>query len=117
MEIYSRSHQSSSNSSVANINASSNNVVNPEIINNRSVSNVKYISCFCAKRCKDLGGLKAHQRPGRVIKSMSDNFVDNLEYDCNELHDNNNFNINVLSNFLDDTANEPPSVLRLTIRI
>ena len=48
---------------------------------------------------------------------MSDNFVDNLEYDCNELHDNNNFNINVFSNFLADTANEPPSLLRLTIRI
>ena len=39
----SRSHQSSSNNHVANDNASSSNIVNPEIINNRSVANVEHI--------------------------------------------------------------------------
>ena len=53
-----------------------NNIVHPEITNNRSISNVEYISCSCGKRCKGLRGLKAHQRSCRVIKSMSDNIVD-----------------------------------------
>ena len=53
-----------------------NNIVHPEIISNRLISNVEYISCSCGKRCKGLRGLKAHQRSRRVIKSMSDNTVD-----------------------------------------
>ena len=82
----SRSHQNSTNSNVANNNASSNNIVNPEIINNRSISNVEYISCSCGKRYKGLRGLKARQRSFRNIKSMSDNIVDNVENDYNELN-------------------------------
>ena len=82
----SRSHQNITNSNVANNNASSNNIVNPEIINNRSISNVEYISCSCGKRYKDLRGLKARQRSFRNIKSMSDNIVDNVENDYNELN-------------------------------
>ena len=34
--------------------------------------------------------LKAHQRLSRVIKSMSDNVIDNLGNGYNELKDNNN---------------------------
>ena len=105
----SRSYQSSSNSKVANDNVSSNNIVNPVIINNRSISNVEYISCSCGKQCKGLCGLKAHQRSCRVVKSTSDNFVDNLESDYNELNDDNNLNINVVNNLLDDTTNESRS--------
>ena len=83
----SRSHQSSGNNNVANSNTSLNNIVNPEIINNRSISNVEYISCSCGKQCKGLRGLKAHQRSCRVIKPVSDNFADNLANDCNELNE------------------------------
>ena len=52
----------------ANNNASSNNIVNPEIINNRSISSVEYISCSCGKRCKGLCGLKTHQRSCKAVK-------------------------------------------------
>ena len=106
----SRSHQSSSRSNAADNNASLNNIVNPEIINNRLISNVKYISCSCGKRCEGLRGLKAHQRSCRVIKSMSDNIVDNLENDYNELNDDSNFDIYVENNLSDDTTNESPSL-------
>ena len=41
---------------------------------------------------------------------MSDNFVDDLENDYNELNDDNNFDINVDKNLLDDTANKSPSL-------
>ena len=78
----SRSHQSSSNSKVANDNASSNNIFNPEIINNRLNSNIEYISCSCGEQCKVLVGLKVHQKSCRVIKQMSDSFVDNLGNGC-----------------------------------
>ena len=98
------------NGNVANNNASSNNIVNPEIINNRLIWNVQYISCSCGKRCKGLRGLKWYQRSRRVIKSTSDNIVDNLEDDYNELNDNNNFDINNDSNLSDDTTNESPSL-------
>ena len=83
----SRSHQSSSNNHVANDNASSSNIVNPEIINNKSVANVEHIHCSSGKKCKGLRGLKAQQRSCRVIKSMGDNFVDNLNNDYNELNE------------------------------
>ena len=39
---------------------------------------------------------------------MIDNYLDNLENDCKELNDDNNFDINVDNNFLDGTANESP---------
>ena len=106
----SRLHQSSSNINVANNNGSSNNIVNPEIISNRMISDVEYISCSCGKRCKGLRGSKAHQRSCRVIKSISDNIVDNVENDYNELNDNNNFDINNDDNLPDDTTNESPSL-------
>ena len=106
----STSYQSSSNSNVANNNASSNNIVNPDIINNRSISNVEYISCSCGRRCKGLHDLKAHQRSCRVAKSMSDNIVDNLENDYNELNVDKNFDINVDNNLLDDTTNKSPNL-------
>ena len=106
----SRSHQSSINSNTANNNASLNNIVNPDIINSRSISNAEYISCSYGKGCKELRGLKACQRWCRVIKSMSDNIVDNLENHYNKLHEDNNFDINVDNNLLDDTANESPSL-------
>ena len=83
----SRSHQSSGNNNVANNNTSLNNIVHPEIINNRSISIVEYISCSCGKQCKDLRGLREHQRSCRVIKPVRDNFADNLENDCNELNE------------------------------
>ena len=63
----------------------------------------------CGKRCKGLRGLKPHQRSCR-IKSMSDNIVDNVGNDYNELNDNNNFDINNANSLSDDTANEPPSL-------
>ena len=109
-----RSHQSSSNSNVAIDNANSNNFVNPEIINNRSIANVEYIICSCGKQCKGLRGLKAHKRSCRVIKSMSDNSVDNLENDYNELNDDNNFYIYVDNNLLNDTTNECKKTKLLT---
>ena len=105
-----RLHQSSSNGNVANNNASSNNIVNPEIINNISISNVQYISCSYGKQCKGLRGLKWHQRSCRLIKSTSNNIVDNLENDYNELNDNSNFDINNDNNLSDDTTNESPSL-------
>ena len=52
----------------ANNNASSNNIVNPEIINNRSISSVEHISCSCGNRCKGLCGLKTHQRSCKAVK-------------------------------------------------
>ena len=106
----SRSHQSSSNNHVANEKASSSNIVNPEIINNRSVANVEHIHCSCGKKCKGLRGLKAHQRSCRVIKSMSDNFVDNLNNYYNELNDENNIDNNIENNLIDDNMNESPSL-------
>ena len=106
----SRSRQSSSNNHVANDNASSSNMVNPEIINNRSIANGEYIHCSCGKKCEGLRGLKAHQRSCRVIKSMGDNFVDYLNNDYNELNDDNNIDINVENNLIDDNMNESPSL-------
>ena len=50
----------------------SNNTVNPEIINNRLIANIEYISCSCGKQCKGLRGSKAHQRSCRANKSMSE---------------------------------------------
>ena len=41
---------------------------------------------------------------------MSDNIVDNVENDYNELNDNNNFDINNDNSLLDDTTNESPSL-------
>ena len=41
---------------------------------------------------------------------MSDNIVDNVENDYNELNDNNNFDINNDDNLSDDTTNESPSL-------
>ena len=79
----SRSHQSSNNSKVANDNESSNNIFNSEIINNRLNSYIEYISCSCGKQCKELIGLKVHQRTCRVIKQISVSFVDNLENGSN----------------------------------
>ena len=106
----SRSRQSSSNNHVANDNASSSNMVNPEIINNRSIANGEYIHCSCGKKCEGLRGLKAHQRSCRVIKSMGDNFVDYLKNDYNELNDDNNIDNNVENNLIDDNMNESPSL-------
>ena len=37
---------------------------------------------------------------------MSDNIVDNVGNDYNELNDNNNFDINNANSLSDDTANE-----------
>ena len=101
----SKSHQGFRNSSIANNNVNSNEVVNPEIINNWSISNAEYISCSHGKRCKGLRNLKDHQSSCRVIKSMRDNIVDNLENDYNELNHNSNSDINVDNNMLDDTIN------------
>ena len=105
----SRSSQSSSNSNVANDNVSSNNTAKSEITNNRSISNVEWISCFCGKQCKGHCGLKAHQRLCRAIKSIIDNFVDSLENDYNKLNDDSNFDINVDNNLSVDTTNKSPS--------
>ena len=41
---------------------------------------------------------------------MSDNIVDNLENDYNELNDDSNFDIYVENNLSDDTTNESPSL-------
>ena len=41
---------------------------------------------------------------------MSDNIVDNVENDYNELNDNNNFDVNNDNNLSDGTANESPSL-------
>ena len=62
------------------------------------------------ERCKGLRGLKVYQRSCRVIKSMSDNIVDNVENDYNELNDNNNFDINDNNNLSYDTTNESLSL-------
>ena len=86
----SKSHQSSNNNHVANDNASSSNVVNPEIINNRSVANVEHIHCSCWKKCK---GLR-----------------DNLNNDYNEFNDDNNTENNVENNLIDDNMIESPSL-------
>ena len=48
---------------------------------------------------------------------MSDNFVDNLENDSNELNDDNNFDINVDKNLLVyNTRNGSPS-LKTTVQL
>ena len=46
----------------------------------------------------------------RVIKKMSDNIVDNVENDYNELNDNSNFDVNNDNNLSDGTTNESPSL-------
>ena len=49
---------------------------------------------------------------------MSDNFVDNLKNDYNELNDDSNFDINIENNLLDDTTNgSPPLIGKPTIGI
>ena len=107
----SKLHQSSSSSHIANDRASVDNIVNPELINNRSNVNIEYINCSCGKRCKGFCGLKVHQRLCRVLESMSDNFVDNLENDYNEFNnDENNFDINVDKNLIYDNMKESPSL-------
>ena len=52
--------------------STSNNTINPDIINNILMTNIEYISCSCGKQCKSLHGLKAHQRSCRINKSMSE---------------------------------------------
>ena len=74
------------------------------------VSNVEYISCSCGQQCKGLRGLKAHPRLCRVMKSVGDNFVDNLENDYKELNYDNNFDIDVDKNLLVYTTNESSSL-------
>ena len=47
---------------------------------------------------------------------MSDNFVDNLKNDYNELNDDSNFDINIENNLLDDTTNGSPP-LKIGIKL
>ena len=74
------------------------------------ISNVEYISCSCGKQCKGLRGLKAHQRLCRIMKSVSANFVDNVENDYKELNYDNNFDIDDHKNLLVYITNESSSL-------
>ena len=57
-----------------------NNVEFPDVkVNDVSISNTGNVSCTCGKSCKGLCGLKSHQQSCRIIKSLNDELLHDIE--------------------------------------
>ena len=57
-----------------------NNVKLPDIqVNSVSISNTDNVLCNCGKSCKGLRGLKSHQRSCRIIKSLNDELLYDID--------------------------------------
>ena len=57
-----------------------NNVELPDVqVNDVSISNTDNVLCTCGKSCKGLRGLKSHQRSCRIIKSLNDELLHDIE--------------------------------------
>ena len=71
-----------------------NNVDFPDVqVNNVSISNTDNVLCTCGKSCEGLRGLKSHQRCCRVIKSLNDKLL----YDIEQVND---VEIETLENYI-----------------
>ena len=52
--------------------------LNNNMSDNNGPANTEEIKCACAKKCKGLHGLKAHQRSCRTIKTLCNEVLDDL---------------------------------------
>ena len=78
-----------------------NNVEFPDVkVNDVSISNTGNVSCTCGKSCKGLCGLKSHQQSCRIIKSLNDELLHDIEQV-------NDVEIETLENY---TSNGSPSL-------